>query len=190
MRPWKVNTVLSLDGFKVCISGASGGGKSLRAQPMMQFSSEIKWQWYLKKLESFAEKIQTNPNYIHDSKYDKVTAEDNTVLYDLYINKFKASFYSKRVNNPITTLESGRERFLGLGIYEQSVALLNIHQLFGRIAGGCDLTLVGGSANTGATVNFSSTISNWKKLYKKVTIVDSSTSGLWNKESENLLLLI
>ena len=67
---------------------------------------------------------------------------------------------------------------------------MNIHDIFGRIASGCNLTLVGGSANTGATVNFSSSVSNWKKTYKEVNIIDTSSSGLWEKKSDNLLDLI
>ncbi|MGN1118445.1 MAG: type II CRISPR RNA-guided endonuclease Cas9, partial [Acutalibacteraceae bacterium] len=53
MRPWKVNTVLSLDGFRVCIAGTASRGKCLIAQPIMQFSEAEYWKFYLKKLEEF-----------------------------------------------------------------------------------------------------------------------------------------
>ena len=190
MRPWKVNTVLALDGFRVCISGSAGGGKCLIAQPVMQFSADKDVMLYIKRLEKFVEKEKANPNYVYSEEYDKISAEKNIELYELYIDKLKNSIYSKRINCPLSTLEKGRATFRSLDIKKQSEALMNIHQVFGRISGGVDLTAIGGAGKAASTVNFSSTISNWAKLYKNVILIDSSVSGLWDRKSENLLDLI
>lgn len=190
MRPWKVNTVLSLDGFRVCIAGIGSGGKCLVAQPIVQFSSDYYWQYYLKKIESFTEKCKKNPNYIYDEDYDKISCKMNMRLYSIYIDKIKNSIYSKRVNAPTDILAKGEDSFAKLGIKEQAQAILNIHQVFGRVSGGCDLSLVGGAKKAAATVNFSATVSNWKKTYSDVRIIDVSTSGLWEKKSDNLLELL
>lgn len=190
MRPWKVNTVLSLDGFRVCIAGIGGGGKCLIAQPCMQFSESAYWQYYLKKLERFVEKITKNVNYCYDADYDKVCKDKNLELYDIYIKKYQSSVFRKRVNPPTEILENGREQFEKLDIQNQCKALLNIHATFGRVSGGCDLQLIGGSPKAAATVNFSSTISNWKKRYSEVRIIDSSVAGLWEKRSMNLFELL
>jgi len=190
MRPWKVNTVLALDGFRVCIAGVGSGGKCLVAQPAMQFSSDAFWNYYLKKLEMFVEKNDKNKNYIYDQEYDKVSSEKNVELYKLYLDKLENSIYSKRVNAPVVVLENGLEKFSLLGIKEQAAALLNIHQVFGRVSGGCDLSAIGGAKKAAATVNFSSTVSNWRKTYSDVRIIDSSASGLWEKKSENLLEML
>ena len=190
MRPWKVNTVLSLDGFRVCISGISGGGRCLIAQPIMQFSENKFWEYYLKKLEMFVEKTSKYPNYIFDEVFDNVSAKKNLELYDLYVDKYQNSVYSKRINSPLSILEKGRERFEVLDVKAQAKTLLNIHQSFGRIASGCDLSSLGAGARAGATVNFSATVSNWKKNYSDVRIIDQSASGIWEKRSENLLELV
>lgn len=63
-------------------------------------------------------------------------------------------------------------------------------QVFGRISSGCDLSAVGGTPKSAATIGLSSTVSNWKKRYKDVRIIDSSASGLWEKRSCNLLDLL
>lgn len=186
-RPWKVNTVLSLDGFRVSIAGTGSGGKCLVAQPIMQFSSDHRWSDYLKALERFVEKAGKNPRYVYDIDYDKVNAEDNFRMYEMYIEKYANSIYRKRVNSPIDILVNGKEKFMNLSIVNQCQALLHIHESFGRISGGCDLTLIGGGCKAAATVNFSSTISNWAKHYKEVLIIDISTSGLWEKHSNNIL---
>lgn len=127
---------------------------------------------------------------IYDAEQDKITAEKNAELYDLYISKYRNSVYSKRINSPLDTLIKGRDKFVSLDIKGQAKALLNIHQTFGRIAGGIDLTLIGGVSHAAATISFSSNVSNWGKSYNKVYIVDSSSSGLWEKKSGNLLDLL
>ena len=138
----------------------------------------------------FVDKCAANSNYVYDKEYDKVSAEDNLKLYDIYIDKYRNSIYSKRINAPLSILEKGRDKFLSLNIKEQSKALLNIHQTFGRIAGGCDLTLVGGAGKAAATVSFSSTVTNWKKGYNDVRLIDTTATGLWEKQSANLLELL
>ncbi len=190
MRPWKVNTMLSLDGFRVCITGISGGGKTLIVQNAMQFTEHFFWSGYLKKVERLVEKCSNHSNYIYDEEYDKISYEKNVELYDLYIAKYRDTIWRKRVNHPLATLESGRQRFLALSVPEQAKAILNIHQTFGRISSGCDLTAIGGSKRTAATVNFSASMSNWKKKYTDVRLIDSSVSGLWETRSENLLELL
>ena len=55
------------------------------------------------------------------------------------------------------------------------------------MSAGCDLTLIGGKAHSAATVSFSSIISNWKKNYSDVRIIDQSASGLWEVVSDNIL---
>ena len=187
MRPWKVNTVLSLDGFRVCITGNADSGKKLIIQPIMQFSSEEYWRYYLKKIERYVEKVKNNVSYIYDVEYDVVQSEDNMRLYDLYIEKLQHSIYQKRKNAPTQTLIDGREKFMVCDVLEQCQVLLNIHQVFGRMTAGCDLTLIGGKPYSAATTSFSSTMSNWKKNYTDVRIIDQSASGLWEVVSDNLL---
>lgn len=157
------------------------------AQPIMQFSSEEYWRYYLKKIERFVEKTKNNANYMYDAEYDVVQPKDNMRLYDLYTDKLQHSIYKKRINAPLQILLDGREKFMACSVLEQCQVLLNIHQVFGRMTTGCDLALIGGKTRSAATVNFSSTISNWNKNYTDVRIIDQSASGLWEVVSDNLL---
>lgn len=190
MRPWKVNTMLELDGFRVCISGIASGAKCLIAQPIMQFAESIKWNNYMKRIERLVEKVSDNKNYIFDSEYDKVERKMNEELYCIYLNKYRNTIFSKRVSLPLQILEDGEYRFKVLDEVEQAKTLLHIHETFGRTSSGCDLTSIGGAPNAAATKSFSATMSNWKKKYKDVRIIDSSVSGLWEKKSINLLELL
>lgn len=190
MRPWKVNTVLSLDGFRICITGIGSGGKCLSAQPIMQYSDEAEWKYYLKKIEMLVEKIKRNPKYVYDEEYDKVSCKKNIELYERYVKKLSDSIYSKRVNNPLSIISNGEKKFKDMDVISQAKMLLNIHLVFGRMTGGCDLEAIGGSKHSAATVNFSSSISNWVKNYKEVRVIDNTASGLWEKQSQNLLELL
>jgi len=191
-RPWKVNTMLSLDGYRVCIAGIGGGGKCLIAQPCTQFMTSPYWNYYVKKLENFVEKTTKNANYIYDETFDVINYDKNIELYDLFIDKYKNSIMKNRVNAPIGTLEKGSDSFNSLDIKEQARVLLNILLSFNRSSSsGVDLTSINGAGRTGATVNFSSSISNWKKAYSSVRIIDNSVTGLWSKISDiNLLELV
>ncbi len=190
MRKIKINTMLSLDGYRVCITGSSSGGRCIIPMPFVPFVADSKTELYIKRLEAFVEKCRENPNFVYRSDYDKVTEEENIRLYDLYIEKLTNSIFVKRPNNPAKTLVDGRDIFAKFDIKEQSKALLSIHQVFGRISSGCDLEAIGGKSRAAATVSFSANISNWKKQYKDVRIIDASVSGLWEKKSQNLLELL
>ena len=189
MRPWKVNTMLSFQGFRACITGTQNNGKILLLQTMQQFMANEEWKLYIKKLDNFVEKNTINPNYLYDQDYDLINVDANIKLYDLYISKLQTTVYKNRMNIPIKTLSEGQKKFKNLNILQQSQILLNIHSLFGRLSGGCDLTAIGGSKNCAKTT-LNSSISNWKKLYADVRIIDQSPSGIWEKRSENILELL
>lgn len=107
----------------------------------------------------------------------------------MYLEKMEQSVYQKRANLPKEKLIIGRDKFLSLDVENQSKALMNIHQLFGRSTTGVDLSLIGGD-KIGGSPKLSSSVSNWKKYYKDVRIIDVSPSGLWERQSENLLELL
>ena len=109
-------------------------------------------------------------------------------LYDLYIQKLQAKPYVYRPANPSATLVNGRERFKALSPDKQAMELLKIQRLLGR-ANKADLTAIGGVTSTGVAA-LSSSLSNWKKNYTDVRIIDQSASGLFETVSENLLDLL
>jgi CRISPR-associated endonuclease Csn1 len=189
MRPWKVNMILSLDGFRVCITGIANKGKILLVQNTIQFKDSEYWEWYVQKIGKYVKKIKNNSSHIYDEKYDKVGVEKNKSLYGLYIKKLEDSIYGKRMSSPLKTLVEGKEKFAKLEISEQCQVLLNIHAVFGRLSGGTDLRLIGGSQNSAKTT-ISFNMSNWGKCYSDVRIIDQSPSGLWERRSQNLLELL
>jgi CRISPR-associated endonuclease Csn1 len=189
MRALKVNTVISFDGYRAVITGVANKGMKLLLQGIVQLSLDDYWKCYIKRMDNLVTKVQNNKNYVFDSEYDKVIATDNVKLYDILEKKFQEGVYSKRPNSPYEVMTSGREMFMKLTEVEQANVLLTIIQILGRVSGGSDLSLIGGNKNA-AAMTISTAISNWKKYYTDVRIIDQSPSGLWEKQSINLFELL
>ena len=126
---------------------------------------------------------------VYSETYDKITVKQNIDLYDLLTQKLERPPYVKRPNNPMDILKNGREKFETLDIAEQASCLMRILTSFGRSTNGCDLQRLGGTPNA-ATIRLSSSLSNWKKYYTDVRIIDQSASGLFETRSDNLLDLL
>lgn len=91
---------------------------------------------------------------------------------------------------PGSKLTINREAFIYLQVKEQLNCLKNmISYLKTNRPGDCDMKNVGGSAHEGA-VYASCNLSNWKKNYADVRIIDRSASGLYESRSDNLLDLL
>ena len=190
LRPIKINTIFSLDGFLYTISGTSSGGRCVIMAPFMQLLLSDNDEEYVKKIERFNQKNKDNKDYRYFEKYDLINRHANELLFDKLVTKAENSIYSKRINMPIDILKSGKDIFLNLDIKKQSEALANIIQVFGSCSSGIDLSLIKGAQHAAATGNVSSQLSNWKKNYNNIRIVERSPSGIWETKSQNLIDLL
>ena len=188
-RILKVNTVISLDGFRMCIAGKSSGGKVIGLSGQMPFIADYGTERYIKRMRSLSDKIRNNPKYVFSPESDKISLEENVRLYDRYVEKLQKSTFSRHPTPPLTTLQEGRNTFLQLSLLAQISVLLNMHAFFGRSTYGVDLREINGSGRS-AVPGLSSVLSNWKKYYTDVRIIDQSASGLWETKSQNLLDLL
>lgn len=187
-RILKVNTMLSLDGLRVCIAGKSSGGSKIIAQNLTVYKTTVYWEKYIKHLESFDQKRKKNPNLVYSKEHDEIDQEQNLELFDLYVVKLGQKPFSLRPANPIETLKKGRSLFAELSVPEQVRILLGIQGLFVRQTN-ADLSLIKGAPHSGVSA-ISSSVSNWKKNYSDVRIIDTSASGLFESQSCNLLELL
>lgn len=125
-----------------------------------------------------------------DENHDAVTVKDNIALYNLYVQKLSSwphntrpgnNAFEKKLRNHIADFEE-------LDIFKQAYILLQIQCVLGRMKQ-ADLKELKESASSGIT-KISLNLSNWKKNYTDVRIIDQSASGLFEKVSENLLDLL
>lgn len=187
MRVLKINTVFSLDGLRVCLSGKSGEVISLTSNTSLILNNEQ--MNYIKKLESYSEKQKKN-NIRLSEKYDGITKEKNVELYSILADKACNTILKKLPGNKSAKIKSGLSKFNEASLEEQIKCLLQIVALYktGR-SGGCNLKCIGGAEQSGVvTLNFN--LSNWKKNFTDVRIIDQSASGLYETSSCNLLELL
>ena len=143
---------------------------------------------YLKRLESYSNKKDKNDKLRVDSTFDKITKEENEALYDTYCDKLRSTPYNKRPNNPLPLLEKSRAKFEILDVDEQVVCLMEIHGLFSG-DGRANLKAIEGGKAVGVTT-LNAILSNWKKYYTDVRLIDTSASGLFESMTDNLLELL
>ncbi len=189
MRPIKIGTVFEFDGgYRAYLTGKSSAGRVIGLSTFMPLVLGYNWEKYIKRLEKTADKAKTNPRFVYSAQYDGVTKEENEALYAVLLDKLEHSCYRQCPANPAETLRTGEQRFAQLDVIEQAKCLLQIVSVFGR-SSGSDLSAIGG-ASKAAVATLSSALSNWKKKYTDVRLVDMSASGLHQSRSVNLLELV
>ncbi len=189
MRPVKIGTVFEFDGgYRAYLTGKSSGGSKLGLSTFMPLVLGYSWEKYIKRIEIMTDKAKVNPKFMYSARYDGVTKEENEALYAVLSDKLKRSPYCRCPANPAETLQAGEQRFAQLDVIEQAGCLLQIVSVFGRISGS-DLSAIGGASKAAVTM-LSSALSNWKKKYTDVRLVDMSASGLHQSRSDNLLELL
>ena len=185
----KVKTMIELDGYRMCITGKGSGGKVVMLSSMTPLCLAPEWEFYVKKLETLNEKKKNNLNMVYMEKYDVVSTEKNIELYDILTDKLLNTVFKKRPGNPCDDLADGKEKFVAQDVFTQTACLLQIIGIFGRINNGFDLTAID-EAPKAAISKLSTNLSNWKKYYSDVRIIDTTASGLFEHRSCNLLDLL
>lgn len=187
-RVVKIKSLLSLDGYKVWVNGKANGGKIIllsNAESLILSEKDID---YIKKIEKYIEKKKNNKKILHDSDYDGLSENRNGELYLTILSKLKNRFYSQMPGGQSKTMEEGLGLFKGLSFDDQVSVLMNCLQLLksGR-SGGCDLSLIGGKAKSGA-MTLGSNLSSGKMA--EIRILDVSPAGIHTVESINLKELL
>ncbi len=190
MRILKINTVFSLDGIRVCLSGKSSGGRQLGMTLLTSLIISPDDLDYIKRLESFIEKKKDKGNIKLSETYDGINQEKNMKLYMMYEDKAHNFMFAGMPGNPKDIITEGRDRFEKLSLESQVECLMQIVSLYKTNRSfKCNLEYIGGSKN-GGSILLSSNLSNWRKTYKDVRIIDQSASGLYESRSCNLLELL
>lgn len=184
---YKVNTVLTLDGFPYVIRGKSGGGKMYLLSSLRPLVLSNEDEAYIKRLESLSEKFKANSRIVIDEVYDHVSSVRNSELFDVLAAQAASKRFARMPASQAGLISAGRENFCKLDVKGQIGCLLSIVQLLKtNRAGGCDLTSIGGVAKAGV-VTLSSKLSNWKKAYSEAQFVNADFSGMFAEASDNLL---
>lgn len=190
IRKIKFKSVISLDGFRVWINGKANKGAIVLLTSAESAIYSVENVKYIKKIENYSEKKKINKKLVHDSENDKLSVDSNIKLYDELMQKLGNSHFSKMPGNQYEVVMNGREQFTLLEFDLQIKVLQSIVDLLksGR-TGGCDLSCIGGKAQSGV-VNIGANISSMIKHYSDIRLIDVSPAGLHEKTSVNLRELL
>lgn len=187
-RKIKINTVIEADGMRMALKGKSSKGAKITVTACMPLILGAQMERYVKRLEAFDQKRKDGANILPDAEHDHITAEENLALYDQLCGKLTDSVFAKCPGSIAKTVTEGRGKFTKLDVAAQITCLLSILSWFGNVQT-CNLESIGGAGQSGGKAP-SAKLSNWKKTYTDVRIVDVSASGLYQSRSENLLTLL
>lgn len=188
IRAVKIGSIICIDGFRYSIRGKTG--KSLLVGSMTPVVVTVDAEAYAKRIDSKLEKLSANKHLTVDEEYDKLTPEKNMRLYDVFLETMKRKIFMRMPGNQSEVVAEGRGRFSKLGIVEQLQVLKNIVSLLKTNRGGtCDLSLIGGAGRAGL-LTISANSAAWKKSFSDVRIVYTDATGMFEKETCNLLKLV
>lgn len=191
-RAIKISSVFSFDGFRAALCGKANNGKIVLWTSMIPLCTTPDKEQYIKHLESFANKYKENKNLHISEKYDKITSSDNMSCYRFLKEKITSTPFVKAAfsSSAGKIIKDGELKFKGLSLEEQTLGLINLLNIFktGR-KGGCDLSFIGGGTKA-ASFTSSSKLSNFAKSYKDIRLLELSSSGLHEKQSQNLMDLL
>ncbi len=189
-QPIKIDSVIELDGYRMCIKGKTGG-VSLSLGPSTDAYYNINEEAYIRRLDAITNKIAKNDKILISEKYDKINANDNIELYDLLLSKISSHPFNKRPNSGINLLVEGRDVFVSKAddLHGQAKVLLEIISIMTRGAASVDLRFLSKTKSAcNPVINLK--LSNLLKKYNYVRIINQSPTGLYENKSENLLSLL
>lgn len=189
-RILKIYSMLSLDGVRFCIRGKASTN-AIGLMNLTPFLVAPEMEAYIKAVQSLYEKHKKNESLVYDPRFDRVSKEKNEQLYAEYQNKLSVYPYNKlpSAEGLLKKLRDKADVFATLDVFQQCNVLLQLQGLFGR-AKQADLSDLKEGKNMGL-LRLSLQLSNWKKSYTDVRLIDRSASGLFEKRSDiNLLDLL
>lgn len=186
-RKIKIGTMFDFDGLRMILAAHSKKDGRIGFKVITPLILSNHWEKYIKAIESFVAKISkkgSNAQYRYDEKYDVVNKKQNVELYDILVDKLNNSPYCNRPTCQADQFESERTAFEKLSVENQSQDLISFLSFFNRTS------LNVNNLNIKNYCRLRDNLLVWEKDYNNVKIIDSSPSGLYEKQSDNLLDLL
>lgn len=186
-RKLKIHTVISLNGLAFTLEGKYDDSRII-VTPIFPLVLEAKWEEYIMNIERTPKKCDRSSGYNPDEEIDHISKEKNEELCDLLLKKLSdnKSPFSKLPVNAHDKIKKGFLDFEKKELKEQLKMLESLLTFLGKKAKeGCKKV-----EKSPGRQNPSVNLSNWRKHYKDVRIIDQSASGLFEKRSINLLELL
>ncbi|MDD4088903.1 MAG: type II CRISPR RNA-guided endonuclease Cas9 [Tissierellia bacterium] len=179
----KFDTLFKVDGSYMHLSSRTGQQLKFKGANQLCVSKEE--QDYIKKIMNYINRRKTyRSNNIEECKiteYDKIIAEQNLKIYDMFLSKLEKRVYKSRLSAQIITLTEKRDRFKALEVEKQCVVLSEVLHMFQCNILNADLSLIGGAKFAGIMV-----ISNEISKCAEALIINQSPTGIFEQKIDLL----
>ena len=185
IRKVKVNSILSLDGFRMHLSGANSE-KDLGLKDANQLVLEPSMVGYIKKVIKFNERNREAAKFRKPPEKPeryKITQEKNCEVYDAFVKKLQNPPYNAKQQTPLSCLLKIRENFGQLNTMDQCKALEEILKCFECNAVYGQLKKYGGTDSFGR-LTLSSNLSGLRN--RNFYLIDQSVTGFFEKRFDLL----
>ncbi len=181
IRKIKINSLVSFDGFRMHISGRTGSQIIYKNANELVLSSEQ--AQYLKSIGKYITRCVEARIDLNITKFDGITKEKNSVMYDLLVHKLGTSRYVVRYSTARKTLLENKKCFEELSAHDQCQVLLQILNLFRTTAASADLKLLCGKVGIGILLT-SKNLMNYTANH--FVMIHQSVTGFFEQEVDLL----
>lgn len=177
----KSNAMFEIDGFKLNISGRTGNSILYKCGEQLVLSQAD--ELYLKGIGRYLDRVKVARKELPITEHDKINAEQNLMIYDVYISKLENTVYNAHLASQIKHFKNGRVRFMSLSLPDQCQVLNNALNLFKCTSDGANLSLIGAGAKCGRLL-----IGKNIATKSSVFLINRSITGLFEQKVDLLSL--
>lgn len=180
LKKIKTDTLFSVDGFKMWLSGRTGGQLIFKGANQLLLSEENAAT--LKKIGKYVQRRKENKDTTLNI-YDGIEEGALEKLYDIFLEKLEKTVYRIRLSAQAKTLTDKKEKFMQLSKEEKCMILSEILHLFQCQSGAANLKAIGGPGSAGILV-----MNNNITKCKQISIINQSPTGIYEEEIDLLKL--
>ena len=176
IRKIKIDSLFNCNGALMHITGKTGDRCIFKNAIQLRIPKE---QYaYAKKIVKFINRQIEMNQKLKVTPFDRITAEENVSLYNLFLNKLQNKPYSNisTFKTYIPVLSEQADKFAGLPPEQQAELLYQIMHFFQCNSILTDLRVLGGKSSVG-DIRMTKTISNWDKAL----LINQSVTGLFEQ---------
>lgn len=175
----RIDSLLKMDGSRIHISGRTND--SIRYKNANQLILSPQWNAYIKGIVKYLERCRIARKNLEITSFDRITAQENLTLYQLFLDKLRVPQYAALYPTPLKELEARREKFAALEIKAQCEVLVQILNLFACTSDKMNLKLLGGKENMGIVQRTKNL-----KADSDMRLIHQSVTGVFEKEIDLL----
>lgn len=172
-----INAMVSLNGFRMHISGRTGDRIILKNANQLVVAPEE--AAYIKQIGKYLERCKKAHCDLEITSYDAITEEQNKALYQLLLDKLQTARYAVKYETPAKTLTENQNKFEELNLSDQCKVLMQVLNLFNTTAASADLKLLCGKAGIGILL-MSKNLETVKN--QDLQLIHQSVTGVFEKK--------